>query len=58
MAEEKEKQTEQEVEVSSVENLVSMLDTDEKKSAVAELINRIGKETASQKTPNQNNTNI
>jgi len=46
MAKEKEKPTEQEQEVveSAVESLVTMLDTDEKKSAVAELINRIGKE--------------
>ena len=46
MAKEKEKQTEQEqqVEVSAVENLVEMLDTDEKKGAVTELIHRIGKE--------------
>lgn len=44
MSKEKDKQVEQEVEVSSVENLVSMLDTEEKKSAVAELVNRIGKE--------------
>jgi type VI secretion system protein ImpC len=44
MAKEKEKQVDQEVEVSTVDNLVSMLDTEEKKTAVAELINRIGKE--------------
>ena len=46
MAEEKEKQTAQEeqVEVSAVESLVTMLDTDEKKGAVAELIKQIGKE--------------
>ena len=46
MAEEKEKQTAQEeqVEENAVESLVTMLDTDEKKGAVAELINQIGKE--------------
>jgi type VI secretion system protein ImpC len=44
MAEEKAKKTETEVEVSTVDSLVTMLDTEEKKSAVAELINRIGKE--------------
>lgn len=46
MAEKKDKQTEQEteVEVSSVEKLVDLLDTEEKKGAVAELIHRIGKE--------------
>jgi type VI secretion system protein ImpC len=46
MAEDKEKKTEQEtqVEETSVEKLVDMLDTEEKKGAVAELIGRIGKE--------------
>jgi len=46
MPNEKEKKIEQEqqVEESAVENLVSMLETDQQKSAVAELINRIGKE--------------
>jgi type VI secretion system protein ImpC len=44
MAEEKDKRTETEVEVSTVDSLVDMLDSDEKKGAVAELINRIGKE--------------
>ena len=41
---EKEKGTVQEVEVGAVEGLITMLDTEEKKSAVAELITRIGKE--------------
>jgi type VI secretion system protein ImpC len=46
MAEKKDKQTEQEtqVEETSVDQLVDMLDTDEKKGAVSELIQRIGKE--------------
>ena len=44
MAKEEEKDKQQEVEVDTVENLMTMLDTQEKKSAVAELINRIGKE--------------
>lgn len=44
MAKEEEKEKQQEVEVSTVENLMTMLDSEEKKSAVAELINRIGKE--------------
>jgi type VI secretion system protein ImpC len=39
-----EKKTETEVEVSAVDSLVEMLGTDEQKGAVAELINRIGKE--------------
>lgn len=38
------KKTDQEVEVSVVESLVTMLDTDEKKGAVAELIHQVGKE--------------
>ncbi len=42
MAEEKDKRTETEVEVSTVDSLVDMLDSDEKKGAVAELINQIG----------------
>jgi type VI secretion system protein ImpC len=41
---EKEKQNDQQVEVSTVDNLVEMLDTEDKKSAVAELVSRIGKE--------------
>jgi len=44
MAKDQEKEKQQEVEVDTVENLMTMLDTEEKKSAVAELINRIGKE--------------
>ena len=44
MAKDQEKDKQQEVEVDTVENLMTMLDTEEKKSAVAELINRIGKE--------------
>jgi type VI secretion system protein ImpC len=39
-----EKKTETEVEVSAVDSLVEMLATDQQKGAVAELINRIGKE--------------
>ncbi len=39
-----EKKTETEVEVSAVDSLVDMLETEEQKGAVAELINRIGKE--------------
>lgn len=38
------KKTDQEVEVSVVDSLVTMLDTDEKKGAVAELIHQVGKE--------------
>src|SRR4030042_4223938 len=41
---EKEKGTVQEVEVGAVESLITMLETEEKKSAVAELIARVGKE--------------
>jgi type VI secretion system protein ImpC len=44
MAKDQEKEKQQEVEVDTVENLMTMLDTEEKKSAVAELVNRIGKE--------------
>jgi len=39
-----EKKTETEVEVSAVDSLVEMLATDQQKGAVAELINRIGKD--------------
>jgi len=43
---EKERQAEQQVEVSSVDTLLTMLDTEDKKSAVAELITHVGKEAA------------
>jgi len=46
MAKEKEREAEKQVEVGSVDTLLTMLDTEDKKSAVAELITHVGKEAA------------
>lgn len=46
MVKDKDKQAEQQVEVGTVDTLMTMLDTEDKKSAVAELITRVGKEAA------------